>query len=199
METIIYPKIKYPSEIIGDKTILREFTEKNLYDPRYFNWLKDPLVVDRVGRKELLKPFDFRIIEKYYYEIRLSDNKMFFSLNTKEDDEFVGTFKLTINWESMIAEIGTLIGVKELWGTGLFQDSAYHVSKYAFDVLGMRKVTGGCFARNKPAVHAMEKIGFKREALFRKSVLGQDSIIFGVFKEELKYKGIDDFKEAWLD
>jgi RimJ/RimL family protein N-acetyltransferase len=35
----------------------------------------------------------------------------------------------------------------------------------------------------------MEKIGFQREALFRKSVLNQDSIIFGVFKDELRWEG----------
>ena len=181
-------KIKYPDEIIGHKVIMREFTEKNLYDPIYLKWLKDPLVVDRMGRAELLKPFDFSILEDYFHEIKSSGNKMFFSINTKEDDQFIGTFKLTINWNERIAEIGTLIGEKEFWGKGLFQDSAYTISKYAFDKLNMRKVTGGCFARNLPAIHAMEKIGFQREALFRKSVLNQDSIIFGVFKEELRWE-----------
>jgi ribosomal-protein-alanine N-acetyltransferase len=190
MKAVFRPTIKYPDQIIGEKTILREFTEKNLYDPLYLKWLKDPLVMDTIGRREFLKEFSFREVEKYYYSIRLSDNKMFFAIYTKSDkfgmSQFIGTYKLDINWDDMIANIGTMIGDKENWGKGFFQDTTYHISKYAFDVLKIRKMSCGCLARNVPVIHSCEKIGYKREALFRKSVLGEDIVYLGMFPEELR-------------
>lgn len=184
-------KVMYPDKSILGKIIrLEEFTDKHLQDPKYYAWLRNKEVVEMIGRPEYLTSFPFCIIEDYVINIKSSNNAYFFALYLKNNNTFIGTVKLgSIDWQSKTVDVGILIGDKSCWGKGVAKDAMFTASTYAFDKLGMRKVTGGCLSTNIAMYRCFERLGFKREAVLRKKVPFRDKFVdhylYGVFKDEL--------------
>lgn len=64
--------------------------------------------------------------------------------------------------------VGTQAGIgyvfaPDVWGRGLATDLARGLLTAAFDVLGLRRVTAGCFADNPASARVLEKAGMRRE------------------------------------
>jgi len=189
MKSVTYPD----KPIQGRKIRIEEFTEENLYDERYYNWLRDIDVVETIGRPEYLTSIPFYAVEDYVYNLKSSDNNYFFAMYFKENGEFIGTLKIgSIDWKSKIADIGILIGNKNYWGKGIAKDAVYTACNYAFKKLGMRKITGGCLSTNIAMCKCFESLGFKNEAVLRKKCPFRggfvDHILYGVFNNELHYR-----------
>jgi len=184
-------KVTYPDQPIqGKKVRLEEFTDKHLFDPKYYAWMQDREVVETIGRPEYLAPFPFCILEDYVINVKSSDNAYFFALYLKDNNQFIGTVKLgSIDWKSRTADVGILIGEKTCWGKGIAKDAVFTASDYAFRSLGIRKVTGGCIATNTAMHRCFERLGFTREAVLRKKVPFRDDFVdhylYGVFPDEL--------------
>ncbi len=51
----------------------------------------------------------------------------------------------------------------DVWGRGLATDLARGLLTAAFDVLGLRRVTAGCYADNHASARVLEKAGMRRE------------------------------------
>ena len=189
-------KVRYPTKSIqGSMILLEEFKDKNLHDPKYYAWLQDKEVVETLGRSEYLTSFPFCIIEDYVINLKSSNNTYFFASYFKEDNEFIGTVRLRVDWQLKTADFGMMIGDKKYWGRGLLKDAMLTLSIYAFKKLGMRKVIVGCLSTNIAVCKCCERLGFKKEAVLRKEVpfRGEfvDHILYGVFKDELQYPGGD--------
>lgn len=182
---MVVKKLVYPDILVGDKVVLREFNVNNLHDERYYLWMQDNDVTRFIGRPEYSKPFSFSLLEDYYGMIRSSGTDMFFAMYI--DDVFIGTVKLGhMNFVEMSVDVGVMIGNKHYWNSGIATDAVRTVCNYAFCVLGMRKVTGGCLAGNIAMARCFLRLGFKQEAAIRKEVAGDDHLLYGLFKDELK-------------
>jgi len=189
-------KVAYPGKSLQGKMLrLEEFSNKHLHDPKYYAWLQDKEVVETLGRSEYLTSFPFCIIEDYVINLKSSNNTYFFASYFKEDNEFIGTVRLRVDWQLKTADFGMMIGDKKYWGRGLLKDAMLTLSVYAFKKLGMRKVIVGCLSTNIAVCKCCERLGFKKEAVLRKEVpfRGEfvDHILYGVFKDELQYPGGD--------
>lgn len=176
-------------ELIGEKVILREFTEKNLLDAKYYSWLRNLDVVTHLYRLEYLKPINFSRVENYVRNLLESDNDCFFAIYHKTSGAFIGTQRVGhINWRSGLADIGIMIGDQAFWGKGLGSDALKVAIRYAFTTLSLRKVVGGTPQNNISMCRCFEKIGFVKEAVKRKELLinGEyiDHIHYGLLKEE---------------
>jgi RimJ/RimL family protein N-acetyltransferase len=132
----------------------------------------------------------FDEVERYIKEI-LSDKKnCLFAIYT-HDEKFIGTVKIGhIDWRTGTGDMGIMIGNKEFWGKGIAKESLFLASKYAFDVLCLRKLTGGCVSHNIAMLKAFQSLGYLTEGILRKKLLisGEynDHVLFGIFKHELK-------------
>lgn len=58
------------------------------------------------------------------------------------------------------AELGYWLG-RPHWGKGLITEAATEVTRWAFETLGLHKVTIGCFEQNVGSRRVIEKIGFR--------------------------------------
>lgn len=87
-------------------------------------------------------------------------------------------------------EIGYFIA-EEYWGKGIITKAIKVVTSYAFSKFDIVRVYAEPFADNPGSRRALEKAGFKCEALFRKNVIKnrvvKDSCIYSVLKENFKY------------
>jgi RimJ/RimL family protein N-acetyltransferase len=178
-------------QLEGGSVVLREFTETNLNDPKYFEWLRDLEVVTTIYRMEYLMPIQFHEIEKYVHMLLSSKNDCFFAVYRKDNDEFIGTQRIGhIDWRVGIGDIGILIGDKMAWGKGFATQAVSVACKYAFSTLSLRKLAGGTPETNVAMCKCFERVGFQQEGRLRKHLLINgdyyDHVLFGLLKNQYK-------------
>ena len=87
-------------------------------------------------------------------------------------------------------ELGILIGEPELWGRGVGTEAQRLTIARAFDELGAHRVIELILARNSPARHVVERLGFELEGMMRGHVKRGDELldvaVYGVSPEGFK-------------
>lgn len=76
------------------------------------------------------------------------------------------------------AEVALIVGARDCWGRGVGSRAIDLVCRYAFDVLGLNKLTAGMVCANVGSYRAFEKAGFHCEAVLR------DHAMFGGEKHD---------------
>jgi len=66
-----------------------------------------------------------------------------------------------IDWRNGVALTGTVIGRRDLWGSGLGTDTVRVRSAYAFTVLGLRLLLSEVFADNRASLHMLARTGYR--------------------------------------
>ena len=126
-----------------------------------------------------------------------NQNRLSFAIVLKENNKVIGGTEIAnINLKDGIAGGG-------IWLNEKYQKNGYGMEafstkiKYAFDVLGLRKMENGYFAGNEKSKKLQERLGFKTEGIRRKGFIclatGEyvDECITGLFKEEfVEYENI---------
>lgn len=176
----------------GKISYLVPFEEKHLNDKNYLKWLRDYEVIKSINRLDYVCPVSFEAVKEYCERVIKSKNDIFLAICLKENNKFIGTIKVNnINWYTRIADIGILIGEKKYWGKGVATDSVYAVSKYLFEILGMRKLTAGLMQINLAMQRVFEKLGFQVEGKLRKTDWFEgkyiDHIYMGCFRDEFNF------------
>lgn len=105
-----------------------------------------------------------------------------------EDDRIIGTCTLfAINAPQGRAELGYVLG-HEYWGRGYMKEALTALVNFAFRTLAMRRLEADVDPRNVGSLHAVERLGFRREGLMRErwKVNGelQDSVVLGLLSHE---------------
>jgi len=94
-----------------------------------------------------------------------NDKNLLFAIMYKNDpegmDRYVGTISLHgIDWIDRKGEIGYLVGDPATWGKGVATEAIGLVVDYAFNRLGLNKVTAGVVGPNAGSCKVLEKNGF---------------------------------------
>lgn len=178
-------------ELPGSKVLLREFGEEHLQDDAYFSWLRDLKVVETINRVEYVMPIRFEAVEAYVRGLWDSPTDAFFAIVTRDSGSFVGTQRLAhIDWRSGTAELGVMIGDRSVWNRGLAKDAVSVACRYAFDNLGLRRLTAGTPEPNVAMRRCFERLGFREEGRLRRHVLfggkAVDRVLFGLFPDEFR-------------
>jgi len=105
-----------------------------------------------------------------------------------EDDRIIGTCTLfAINEAQGRGEVGYALG-HEYWGRGYMNEALTALIGFAFGKLGMRRLEADIDPRNAGSLHALERLGFRREGVLRErwKVNGelQDSVVLGLLSHE---------------
>jgi [ribosomal protein S5]-alanine N-acetyltransferase len=119
-----------------------------------------------------------RVVEERPYEFLIVD----------EDDRPIGLTGLTeLSQRDGRAVVGTWLG-REHWGTGANGESKALILHFAFESLGLERVSAYAHPENVRSLKALEKIGFTREGLLRGWHVHRgerrDVVILGLLKEE---------------
>jgi ribosomal-protein-alanine N-acetyltransferase len=93
-----------------------------------------------------------------------------------------------IDWVGRNANIFALIGESEYWGKGIVGEASKLVIEYGFNELNFHKIYAGIYTPNVRSFRAAEKLGFKKEGIFKEEqyVDGQyhDVHKFALFKRD---------------
>jgi RimJ/RimL family protein N-acetyltransferase len=77
---------------------------------------------------------------------------------------------------ALTAELGYWLG-EEFWNRGIITEAVIAVTQYAFETLGMARVDAEVFEWNPASMRVLEKAGFVREGVLRKSAYKNRQII----------------------
>jgi RimJ/RimL family protein N-acetyltransferase len=101
-------------------------------------------------------------------------DSILFAVIDRSDDLHVGNVGLAIDRRHESATIGLILGEAERWGRGHASEAISLISRYAFEELGLGKLTAGCYAENEGSRRAFEKAGFVVEGRRRSQRIAHD-------------------------
>jgi len=126
-------------------------------------------------------PYTLRDAEKFLEIFSDQDPVTFFGIDYNE--EYVGNISLSpcADVYRMSAEIGYFIG-EPYWNKGIVSTAVNLVTEYGFEKLGLVRIHTGVFEYNIASQRVLEKCGYVKEGISRKSVLKQ-----GKLWDEVRY------------
>ena len=115
-------------------------------------------------------------------------NSMCWAITLHGQDEMIGKCILfQFDKTNQRAEIGYILN-RQYWRKGLMYQALEAVIDFAFNTLELHRIEADVDTENAGSLGILEKLGFKREGLFRERwfVYGerQDSVMFGLLKQE---------------
>ncbi len=159
-----------PTSVIeGSSVRLVPFAARHRDDPAYLGWLRDHDVIRTLKLPGYMaKPVSLAEVQGYCDRVMASATDRFFAIERKAEGDFIGTLKIgSINNHTSTADIGIMIGRRDLWGRGLAQDAIAAICRRLFRSEGFRRLTAGAMAINPGMIRVFEKLGFQREGCFR--------------------------------
>jgi len=155
--------------------------------PDYVRWWSDPKVMAQLPSplvKHNLEQHRARIAMKFN-----NRNSFHLGIYDKTDNQLVGFFTILYKPFHGIATINTVIGDKDAWGKGVFNETGIRLQDFMFGVLGAAKIECEVSARNFSTVYNLKAQGFAAEGSLRKHWAGPDGkridvIPFGILREE---------------
>ena len=144
----------------GDRVLMRPFTADDITDS-YIGWLRDPEVV-RFSRQRFCvhTPESCHV----YLASFVGSANHFLAICDRRDGATLGTLTVYRSVHHGIADIGIMVGERQVWGQGIGAE-AFCLVLSALKASGaVRKVTAGTVADNRRMVSIMEKAGMKHEA-----------------------------------
>lgn len=161
----------------------------NLQDctERYVEWLNDPEIN--------------RYLETRWYEQNLSsvsdfinsqmenNHSYLFAIIKNDTNQHIGNIKIgPVNPYHHHADISYFIGEKALWGKGIATEAVKLVCDFGFNKLNLHRIEAGAYSSAISSWKLLEKLGFKREGVFRNQVISEGEYIdvfrYGILKEE---------------
>ncbi len=144
----------FSSSRLEFRTLLLEDVNQN-----YVNWLNDPIVNQFLESRH--KVHTIESVMEFVDSVDRSSFSVFFGIFLTENGFHVGNVKLSeINFVEGSAEIGYLIGEKNLWGKGYATEAISAVCLAALCDLQIDTVTAGAYSNNMASIAVLQKCGF---------------------------------------
>lgn len=174
--------------LVGESCRLIPMREEDATE-RYIQWLND-LEVTRYLEVRLT-PQTRETAVAFIRSFSESTAKYLWGIYSPGDErELMGTVTLNyINPHHGTGEIGLMIGRKEYWGKGVSNEAMSLVLDFAYETLGLRRVTGGSYASNLGMNFTFKRLGFVCEGKLRRAFRRdenqfEDGFRWGLLAEE---------------
>lgn len=97
-------------------------------------------------------------------------NKIMFIITNRKNTPIGICGLINIDKKNKHADVNIIIGKKALHGSGLGSIILYHLVKYGFTKLKLRRIGAEIFKFNNKSIKLFEKINFQREAILRENI-----------------------------
>lgn len=121
--------------------------------------------------------------------IRESSNRFIFSVRSLDDDKLIGVTGFEdILWNNGTAIIYIGIGDNSYRGKGIGSEALALTMEFGFEELNLHRIQLNVLSYNSPAVKLYEKLGFKREGVYREFIhrdgKRHDMYLYGILRPE---------------
>ena len=130
------------------------------------------------------KPYTLKDAENFKKMIDSQNPKTFFAIEFQ--GEYVGNISLSVGDDvyRKSAEIGYFIG-EPFWNKGIATKAVSLITNWGFENLDIVRIHTGIFEFNKSSQRVLEKCGYSKEAVLKKSVCKNSEIY-----DEIRYAKI---------
>jgi ribosomal-protein-alanine N-acetyltransferase len=154
---------------------------------RYAAWMNDPGVTRFMETR--FASHSIESLRQYIEAMRRKPDTLFLAVVLRDGERHIGNIKLgPIERVHRSADVALMIGDTASWGHGYAAEAIRAVSDHAFEHLGVRKLTAGCYAGNVGSLRAFEKAGYYVEATRRSQYFCdgafQDGLLMARFSPE---------------
>ncbi len=169
----------------GDRVLLRPLTSSDLR--RCVKWFSDPQIIRFLGRNSAVTMAEE---ERWFRDYERRRDEHIFAIEV--EGRHVGNLGLhKIDSVHRKADIGIVIGETTFWSQGYGSEAMRVALRYAFDVLGLNKVSLEVLEYNIHAIRTYERIGFQREGLHREDIF-KDGRFVNVLRMGILAREFDD-------
>lgn len=178
------PVIETARALRGTRVVLRPLAPGDLR--RLVKWYSDPRVIHFLGRSSAITLAEQ---ERWFRDYERKADDQVFAIEV--DGKHVGNLGLhRVDRAHRKADLGIVIGETSFWSRGYGTEAIRLALRYAFDALGLNKVTLDVLEYNVRGIRAYEKCGFVREGVARQDVHKNgrfyDVVRMGVLAEEFR-------------
>lgn len=156
----------------------------------YVHWMNNPDV-----NNYLESGGDYSLEKlKFFLENVETNSILFWAIRLKESGKHIGNIKIDpINVRNRTGEYGIMIGDTEEWAKGYAKEASSAILAFCFSKkIGLRKVTLGVIADNKPALLLYQKLGFAQEGLLKSHAFHNgkwcDVVRMAIFNPNLEFE-----------
>ncbi|MBE5876136.1 MAG: UDP-4-amino-4,6-dideoxy-N-acetyl-beta-L-altrosamine N-acetyltransferase [Lachnospiraceae bacterium] len=171
--------------VVGEKIYLRPITMEDT--DLVVKWRNDEKVVRNfIYRKPISREEHIGWMEQKVATGRVIQ----FIVCDKQTDKPLGVVYIqNIEEEHSKAEEGIFLGEEEAFGRGIGTEAAKLMIRYAFETLGLHKLSARVLAYNTASCKMHESAGYRQEAYFRKELFldgkYEDLIFYGILHDEV--------------
>lgn len=168
----------------GGRIFLRRLTSDDVSQD-YLSWFQDETVIEfldsrRLTRESVIDYIEAGAASKQHYMYGIFD---------KDSGRHIGNVKVgPIQWNHLVSDLVCVIGAREFWGKGVAKEAIRLGNRVAFDVHGMRKVSGGIASGNIGSIKAYTGADWVIEATMKGHHLingePQDRVVVSCFNPD---------------
>lgn len=148
------------SPLTGVQVQVRPFTNEDISEA-YVSWLRDPDVVRFSSQR--FQNHTLETCQSYLASFKNSSNH-FLAICDRISGSMLGTLTVYRNLNHGTADIGIMVGERQIWGKGIGAEAFCLVISALKTSGAIRKITAGTLAVNYGMVRIMEKAGMRHEA-----------------------------------
>lgn len=155
----------------------------------YCSWLNDPKVNSYLCCR--FEKWTLPKMKRYISDTIKDPANYFWAIYRQDTNTHIGNIKLgDVNLNYKYGDIGVIIGERCSWGKGFATEAIQLVKEFAFNKLGLHKLTAGSYANNYGSICAFQKVGFfmegrrKQHFVYKKKYV--DQILFGCINTKSK-------------
>lgn len=148
-----------------------------------------------VSRYMICLPFPYKIEDAYdwiknCHRVNRTKSNIMWGIQDNATGEIIGGMGLhRIDFHNKNAETGYWIG-RKYWRQGFMTEAVKLLLKYSFKELKLVRIFAVCMHNNDGSMAVLNKIGFTKEGILRKTIYKNrrwyDLHSFGILKEEYK-------------
>jgi RimJ/RimL family protein N-acetyltransferase len=158
----------------GERLRLRSLGLDDATD-RYVAWMNDPEVNAHLESR--FGVHDRASLEAFIAGTNESPSTWLFGIVERDGDRHVGNIKVgPIDAAHGRGDIGLLLGERDCWGRGYAREAITLLSDWAFQELGVRKLTAGAYGSNPGSVKAFHAAGFTTEGIRPRHYVDADGV-----------------------
>jgi [ribosomal protein S5]-alanine N-acetyltransferase len=151
--------------IPSERLTLRELQASDC-SPDYVAWLADPEINQYLETRHAVQ--DEASIVAFIEGVRARNDEFLFGMFLNDSGRHIGNIKVgPIHKHHRMGDVSLLVGARDCWGKGYAGEAIAAISRYAFEALGVLKLSASMYAPNLGSKHAFLKVGYRQEGLRR--------------------------------
>ncbi len=170
--------------IRGDRVRLVPL-DRELHFENCLRWINDPEVTRWLTHDG---PMTRAAEEAWFERVTLSRDDIVWAVLDENGRHIGTTAVIGIDRTNRSASTGILLGEKDAWGKGYGAEVMRVRTRWVFENLGLHRLQSECFAENLASARCLEKAGYRRIGVARKTLwrggCWHDTILFEILDED---------------